>query len=203
MHGDTTRGSPTDRVWTAFVPRRSELRRRSDRLETAAHWVVLTALVLALPVVLALGSSHAQDLRDAAAAQRRVDHEVAATVIAVRPLESSARGEGSGLVEVTAGWSEPDGSVRTDVDVRSGDVRVGEPRSMWVDQSGHRVRPPTTDADAATRGYLAAAGLLAACSALLGGLLWMVRRRLDRARLREWDEDWLAFRRGRDRGVTG
>ncbi len=47
---------------------------------------------------------------------------------------------------------------------------------------------------------MAALGVLfGSCSALASALA-LVRRLLDRRRLRDWDEDWLAF--GRHRGTT-
>ncbi|WP_018332236.1 Rv1733c family protein [Actinomycetospora chiangmaiensis] len=198
------RGRWPDRVRTAFLPRRSALRRRSDCVETAARWIALALLTLAVPFVLVAGSSRSQGVRDDAAHARAVAHHVVGTVTAVRERASrSPDGASSGALDVTVAWTEPDGSVHATGDVTSVGTAPGRRWPMWVDGAGHRVRNPASEADAVVQGLVLVALLLGTAAAVLSGLVAVLRWWLDRRRLRQWDADWLAFHRGRDRGVTG
>jgi hypothetical protein len=201
MH--TTKGSLTDRLWTAFVPRRSELRRRSDRVETRARWVALVLLVVSVPFLLALGSARAQDVRDGAAAVRASASPVVATITQVVPRAATAGGVPSGAVDVTASWSGPDGAPHTVTGVELRGARVGDPWSAWVDAAGHQVRAPRTDGQATAEGVMLAGWLFLVLGLGLLAVLALLHRVLDRRRMADWDEDWALFRLGRGRGVTG
>lgn len=195
-------GSTADRVYSVLVPRPSSLRRSSDRWETAAGWVAVAVLLLLVPVVLALGSARAQQVRDEAVRVRATSHPVTGTVTAVSEWNV---GEGSGASHiVTVGWTEPDGSTHTAQRVMYDDTpAVGSPYSMWVDRSSQPTAPPPTEQDAGLQGWVADVGAFTATLIVLLVGLALVRRTLDRRRLRRWDEDWLAFRRRRDRGAAG
>ena len=198
------RGRGWDRIRTAFVPRRSALRRPSDRAETVARWVALVLLVLTVPFLLAAGSAQAQDVRDTSAHTRATAHEVVGTVVSARARPSrSADGSPSGAVDVTVAWTDPDGSGHVADDVSYTGTATGRPWPMWIDASGHRVRAPASETDAVVQGALLVVLLLTGATTALVGALALLRWVLDRGRLRQWDDDWAAFRRGRDRGVTG
>jgi hypothetical protein len=206
MAGDTdgtTRRSPWDRVWTAFVPRASAVRRSTDRTETIARWVALTLLMLSMPVLLVVGSAHTQQARDSAAAVRAIAHPVDAVVVGMRPEGIDARGERSGRTGLTVQWTEDDGTVRTASDHAYGEVRAGQHRAIWADASGRRVQAPATTAGTIAEGALLVVGLASGEVLLLGVLLWLLRVRLDRHRLRQWDEEWAALARRGNRGVMG
>lgn len=196
------RGTAADRVYTAFVPRRSKLRRPSDRWETVSRWVALVILLLLVPLVLQLGNARTQQVRDQAALVRATSHEVRATVVAVSAQPS---GEGAGGDHMlTVSWTEPDGSVHVAPTIAyDAAPPVGAPYPLWVDQQSRQVAPPSTERDAVLQGYVAeVAAVTGSLLVLLSGL-GLVRCLLDRYRLRQWDEDWLAFRRRRDRGAAG
>jgi hypothetical protein len=199
----TAKGTPTDRLWTAFVPRRSVLRRRSDRVETVARWVAVLLLVTSLPILLALGSGRAQHVRDEAAVARATSHEVTATITRVVPRATTAGATPTGAVDVTATWTAPDGTARTVTGVELRGARVGDPWSAWVDAADHQVRPPRTDAQASAEGVMTALWGLVAVGTGLVGLLAALHRVLDRRRMADWDEDWALFGLGRGRGVAG
>lgn len=198
-----TKGTLPDRLRTAFVPRRSTLRRPSDRTETIARWVALALLVIAVPFLLALGSGRAQDVRDGAALVRATAHPVTATITQVVPRAATAGAVPSGDVDVTATWTGPDGGTRTVTGVELRGARVGDPWSAWVDANGHQVRAPRSDAQATAEGVMLAFWTVLATGvglvALLGVLHWV----LDRRRFRDWDEDWALFGLGRSRGMSG
>lgn len=198
-----SRGSLPDRVWTAFVPRPSALRRRSDRVETAARWLALALLVLAVPVLLAVGSAHAQDVRDAAALERAADHPVTATVTQLVPQATVAEQVPSGTATVIATWVGPDATIHTVSGMGGPGVQIGEPWSAWVDASGHQVPAPATDGDAVIQEVLVAIWGLVVTAAVLGGALALLHHVLDVGRLRSWDENWAMYGRGQDHGMTG
>lgn len=193
-----------DRIRTAFVPRRSVLRRRSDRAETAARWAAVVLLVLAVPFLLAVGAARAQDVRDAAAHARATARPVVGTVTEVRPRPArSPDGTPSGGLDVTVSWTGPDGTVRTTRDTAFAGTVPGRRWPMWVDATGARVRTPASGADAVVQGVLLAGLLGSGAATVLAGLLAALRWSLDRARLRQWEADWAAFDRRRRRGLTG
>lgn len=198
----STTGSLPDRVWTAFVPRRSALRRPSDRAETIARWVALVLLVAAVPFLLTFGSTHAQQIRDEAARDRASSHPVSATVTRVVPRASTVSDVPSGVVDVTAAWTAPDGSTHTVTGVAFHGARVGDPWSGWVDAGGHQVRTPPSDTAATTHGVLLAFWAFVATATGLFGLLGVLHWILDRRRMHDWDEDWALFCLRRRRGPT-
>ncbi|NMO89467.1 hypothetical protein [Actinomycetospora sp. TBRC 11914] len=198
-----TKGSPTDRLWTAFVPRRSTLRRRSDRVETAARWAALALLVVLVPFLLALGSARAQHVRDQADLVRATAHPVAATITRVVPHLTPAGGPPTGSLDVTASWTAPDGTVRPVTGIELHPVHVGDRWSAWVDAAGHQVRPPMSDGQAALEGLALALWAFLTTGLGLVGLLAVLHRVLDRRRMADWDEAWALFEIGRGRGVAG
>lgn len=199
----TRRGSPADRLWTTFVPRRSILRRRSDRVETVARWVAVVLLLVSVPFLLAVGSARAQHVRDDAAVARATSHQVPATITRVVPRLTTVDGTPSGAVDVTATWTAPDGSPRTASGVELGGARVGDPWSAWVDAADHQVPAPRTEAQATAEGVMVALWAFFAAGAALLGVLALLHRVLDARRMADWDEDWALFRLGRGRGVAG
>ena len=199
------RGSTTDRVCAVLVPRPSRLRRSSDRWETASGWVALVLLVLLTPLMLALGGARTQDVRDQAGAVRATSHQVDATVVAVATQpETNADGTPSDDFVVTVSWTEPGGPARVVTQDNLGHTtRVGDAWALWVGPDLVPVDPPSTGQAAELEGLVAGIGAFLASCVALATALALVRWLLDRRRLRQWAEDWLAFERRRDRGPTG
>jgi hypothetical protein len=198
------RRSTTDRVCTVLVPRRSRLRRSSDRWETASAWGALVLLVLLMPVMLVVGVAQTQAIRDQAAAVRATAHQVDATVTAVatRP-EANEDGTPSDDLLVTVSWVEPDGAHVAPQVTYAAAPRVGDTWPLWVAPDRSPVQPPATDQDAELQGLVTAIGaVLVSCGALVSSLV-LARWLLDRRRLRQWGQDWLAFERHRNRGAAG
>jgi hypothetical protein len=199
------RGSTIDRVCMVLVPLRSRLRRSSDRWETASAWAALVLLVLLMPVMLVVGGAQTQAARDQAAAVRATSHQVTAIVIAVSTgPETAADGTPSDDLIVTVSWIEPDGPAHTAPQDSYGKApRVGDTWPLWVNRDLSPVQPPSTEPDAELEGLLTAIVAFLGMCVVLASALALVRWLLDRDRLRQWDEDWLAFERRRNRGPTG
>lgn len=189
------RTTEATRRWIgAFVPRRSELRRRSDRIEVGARWVLLLLGLLFLPVALAVGSETTARLEPQVAVQQAERHQVTATVTA--EPERLADGQDDA---VTAVWRAPvrwiaaDGTERVArADVPSG-ARPGDVAVLWVDGRDRPTPPPMRADQPAAQGVFVTVCLVLAelvvSLLLLAALRWV----LDRARLRAWDDAWRRF----------
>ncbi|WAU81353.1 hypothetical protein O1Q96_17125 [Streptomyces sp. Qhu-G9] len=159
------------------------LRRRSDKLEA---WTVLAVWLLALLAGTLAGL----------AAARSVEHSLARERVEWRPvlaqLTERAPGTASGPERVWAEvrWSAADGTTH------EGQTRVepgstaGTPVRVWTDPEGRLVTRPVTEAQASLRAGLIGTllGVIAAAVPFAGGRL--VRGRLERRRLDQWDAEW-------------
>ncbi|MFJ5266083.1 hypothetical protein ACIQAC_37055 [Streptomyces sp. NPDC088387] len=178
--------------------RSNPLRRPSDRTEA---WVVLATWALTVLVGALGGLATAGSVEHSLARERAEWRPVTARLTGDAP--GTARGS-SGVDRVWAevGWTAPDGSAR------SGQARVvpgsgeGSAVTVWTDPNGRLVTEPASAAQARVRS--SAIGCLAGLSAAMlpiaaGG---MVRARMERRRLDQWDTDWAHFDalRGRQTG---
>ncbi|MGW1541701.1 Rv1733c family protein [Streptomyces sp. NPDC002309] len=179
------------RVWLWRL-RRNPLLRRSDRVEA---WVLLGAWALTVPAGLLAGQTVGRAVEGEPARERvewrRVEARLTQPVGGSSPAGFGAPGIERVWAEVR--WSAPDGSERIgQARVRPGSA-VGTPVTVWTDRQGRLVTEPTTPSEARVRARLvgALAGLGAAALPLAGGRL--LRDRLERARLDQWETDWARF----------
>ncbi|MFF5757827.1 hypothetical protein OG481_00870 [Streptomyces longwoodensis] len=171
--------------------RRNPLKRRADTLEA---WVLLGAWAITLLVGVFTGW----------AAAGAVEHELARERATWRPLQGLLTEQAPGKASAQPGaagdrvwakvrWTAPDGSSHT------GQVRVdpGSPAystvTLWTDPRGHLVTEPADPDQARVRAALV--GVLAGCACaavpFVGGRL--LRGRLERRRVDQWDADWARF----------
>ncbi|GLZ49657.1 membrane protein [Actinomycetospora sp. NBRC 106375] len=189
---DTTEA--TRRVIGAFVPRPSTLRRRSDRIEVGARWVLLVLGLMLLPVFLTIGSSVTARLTPQIATQQAERHQVTAVVLAPPENDTGARpnAESYGF-RAPVGWTAADGTRRVVVTHVPSDTRRGDTRTLWVDRADRPTVAPMTPAYPAGQGILTTLFLvvldLVVSLQLLAALRWV----LDRARLRAWERAWRRF----------
>lgn len=189
----TTGTGAVHRAIGLFVPKRSTLRRRSDRVEVAARWVLLLVGLLAVPVALAVGSQVTADLAPQVAAQRAERHQVVGEVMA-DPRQVSPRPDVVvDEVRAPVRWTAADGTTREAVVRVPERARPGDTRVLWVDAADRPTGEPMDPGLPVTQGVATALvillGDLLLSAALLAGLRWL----LDRARLRAWDEAWRRF----------
>lgn len=192
-----------ERIRTALFPRRSALRRRSDRLETAALRFAVVMLLLVIPCAIVLGQRGAQDAQQAADATRATAHPVDATVLAAPAAASPAVGYTGGLSDVDVAWVEPDLSRHTASVPAAPSLETGDRIRLWIGPGDRPVVPPASASDATIEGIVDAVGALVGAALVLGSVLLALRFALDRGRMRDWDADWWAFVHRRDRGTTG
>jgi hypothetical protein len=177
-----------------FLPKRSSLRRRSDRIELLARWVLLLVGLVAIPVALTIGSEVTAALGPQVQEQWAERHQVRATVLARPEDHNAAR---SDVIDddrrAPVRWTAADGTPRV-AEIRVGSTtRSGEPRVLWVDREDRPTHAPLAASYAVGQGLMVTLlillGDLLISLALLTGLRWV----LDRVRLRAWDEAWRRF----------
>ncbi|MEU8585946.1 hypothetical protein AB0C59_02900 [Streptomyces sp. NPDC048664] len=170
--------------------RSSPLRRRVDTLEA---WVVLAVWTVTVIAGVLAGVAAAHSVERDLARERATWHPLAALLAEDAPKETAATAAGGGRVWATARWTSADGSTRT------GQVRVaarspeGTAVTVWTDRGGSLVTTPDTASEARTRANLFGAlmGAGAAAVPLMAGRV--VRDRLERRRMEQWDEAWARF----------
>jgi hypothetical protein len=175
----------------AFVPRRSELRRRSDRIEVGARWALLLLGLLLVPVALSIGSEVTARLEPQVAAQQADRRTVRAEVLDAPTDEAPESAAGSW--RAPAAWIAADGTRRVAPIRVPAEVRTGDVRTIWVDTQDRLTAAPMPPGHPAGQGFLTTMtillGDLVLSLVLLAGLRWV----LDRARLREWEAAWRRF----------
>jgi hypothetical protein len=168
--------------------RRNPLRRHSDVVEA---WIVLAGWVLALVVGVLAGLWAAQYSQSAFAARLAQVRPVPAVLTddAARS-PSSGRGYDDGRVWAAVRWTDPDGVVHTDRAKVAPGVPVGTQVTVWTNQADRIVQAPVTGAAADLQSALTGVLVAPAAGALVWGAGRLVRGRLIRRRLAEWDEEW-------------
>jgi hypothetical protein len=168
------------------------LRRTTDWTESAAAAALLAVFVLLTPVAAMLTGQWAYQ-KGAAAEQAQAgdSHEVRARVVDTRSV-GSASADGTAMQSsATVRWAGPDGRSHRDTLRVSTATDKGDTVPVWIDAQGRQVSPPLTHsqvvANAVTTGLLTVAG----AAVLLGGVWYLLRRRLDRVRMDEWEAEWL------------
>jgi hypothetical protein len=166
---------------------RNPLRRTSDRIESWLTFVVVMAILLIAPWTgwWAARSVYQDDLRTIAW-QRQ--HRFAVTAVLV---EDAVAADGTRSAPRTpARWTGPDGAGHTGMIFAEAGVRRGSAVPLWVDEHGIAVAPPertNAPTDAVMAALLAAGGVVTGLAGLRRIVVW----RLNRRRLRAWQEEWL------------
>ncbi|MGW7524129.1 Rv1733c family protein [Streptomyces sp. NPDC054783] len=168
--------------------RRNPLRRHSDVVEA---WIVLVTWVLAVLGGAAAGFLAAQTAGAAFSARQAQVHAVSA-VVTDGAARTPAYGTGYDDGRVWAGvrWTDAHGTVHTDRAKVLPGAPTGSQVTVWTNRAGHVVSAPVTGAAADLQAALT--GFLVAPSAgtAVWGAGWVVRSRLIRRRMAEWDEEW-------------
>ncbi|GGL86590.1 hypothetical protein GCM10010129_32920 [Streptomyces fumigatiscleroticus] len=169
--------------------RRNPLRRRADAVEA---WVVLGFGVLTVLTGVLAGLAASRSVEHGLARERAEWRPVVARLSEPAPAQppSHARESRGERVWARARWTAPDGTVRSGhLRVRAGSA-AGTGVTVWTDERGSLVARPATVSEARLRASLIGtlAGVSAAAVPVAGGGL--VRRRLERRRMDEWDTEW-------------
>ncbi|MDL5199996.1 hypothetical protein [Streptomyces sp. ALI-76-A] len=172
--------------------RRNPLKRRADRVEA---WVVLGAWALTVLAGVLAGLGAARTVEHGLARERVEWRPVAAHLTERAPGTAVAHSRTSSGERVWAEvrWTVPDGSTHT------GQARVdpgsppGTPVTIWTDPEGALVTKPATAAQARLRAALTGGliGVGAGALPFVGGRV--LRGRLERGRMDQWDAEWARF----------
>lgn len=172
--------------------RRNPLKRRADTVEA---WVVLGAWALTVLAGVLAGWAAARSVEHGLARERVEWRPTTGRLTEQAPGKPPARlGSSSGdHVWAKVGWTGPDGSAHT------GQIRVapgsaaGTRVTVWTDREGRLVTEPDGVGQARLRAALVGglAGVTAAAVPFAGGR--MLRGRLERCRVEQWDTEWARF----------
>ncbi|MFH7334298.1 hypothetical protein [Streptomyces sp. KHY 26] len=168
--------------------RRNPLRRHSDVVEA---WIVLAAWVLVLFCGVLAGLLAAQASAASYAARLAQVHPVTAVLTdQAAPTPAAGTGYDDGRVWATVRWTDPDGSVHTDRAKVVPGVPAGSSVTVWANHADHVVAPPVTGASADLQAALTGVLVGPSAGAAVWCASWLVRNRLIRRRMAEWDEEW-------------
>jgi len=182
-------GVTAGRLVRRFTLGSGSLKRGSDRVQFAARVLLLTLLVTAAPVALAVAGATGSQTRSLADAQAAVRHQVDATLLADAPPAGDAS-HGAVVSPVRASWTAPSGIEREGIiDVRA-DVEAGNTVTIWVDRAGGWTRRPLGTADVVSRAIAYGVATFLGISTLATAGYLVVSALLDRHRMRRWAADW-------------
>ena len=163
--------------------RRNPLRRHSDVVE---GWIVLAVWMFAILAAVVAGAMAAQ------AVGRSIQvHAVSAVLTdAAARTPADTGGYDDGRVWAAVRWTDADGSVhRGQAKVFPG-APVGTHVKVWTTRGQRVVFAPVTGAAATLEAAMAGALVAPAAGAAVWGMGRVVRGRLIRRRMAEWDVEW-------------
>ena len=178
--------------WLGFD--RNPMRRGTDRVEAALRLVMILLMVLAVPAAAVVAGRWADHYGlHLAQVQRAANHQVTAVLLEDAPV--------TGVPDpytnvptawVPARWQPPGQPPRTGQVLALAGARRGSTVRTWVDPSGAVTDPPLERRIVVGNVWIAvtATCLLSWMLLLAAGVL--VRRVLDRRRLRAWEAEWRA-----------
>ncbi|MEV6738783.1 hypothetical protein AB0N14_18340 [Streptomyces sp. NPDC051104] len=167
--------------------RRNPLRRRSDALEA---WVVLAVWAVTVVGGVLTGWAATHSVERGLAEERARWHPVVALLTQDAPKGGAAGGQ---RVWAKVRWTGQDGSSHAGQARVAAGSPTGTAVTVWTDPEGSLVTQPATESQAqvraATVGLLVGAG--AAAVPFVGGRI--LRERMERRRMAQWDEAWARF----------
>jgi hypothetical protein len=171
-------------------PGRNPLARGSDRVEALTWAATLIALLMAIPVALAVGTVVRVDLAARAHQEATTRHQETAVLVAdAHPGEH--RVPVLRQVRTPATWAGPDGTVHGEVPAPA-DARAGETVRVWVDGAGRPVPRPIDGTVVASNALVAGLVTLMLSTTVVGTGQVVVCQVLWRHRARQWTADWAA-----------
>jgi hypothetical protein len=173
---------------------RNPLRRGTDRVESALRLVMILLVVTAVPAAAVAAGRWADHYAlHRAQAQRAVDHQVTAVLLEDAPAVGIPDPYTSVQTAwVPARWQPPRQPPRTGEVLALTGAHKGSTVRTWIDPSGAVTDPPLDRRFIVGDVWLAvmATCLMSWLLLLVAGVL--VRRGLDRRRLRAWEAEWRA-----------
>ena len=173
---------------------RNPLRRGTDRVESALRLLMILLVVTAVPAAAVAAGRWADHYAlHRAQAERAVDHQVTAVLLADAPAVGIPDPYTSVQTAwVPARWQPPGQPPRTGEVLTLTGAHKGSTVRTWINPSGAVTDPPLDRRFVVGDAWLAvmATCLVSWLLLLVTGVL--VRRGLDRRRLRAWEAEWRA-----------
>ncbi len=186
----STPPGPGRRALRCLMPGRNPLARTSDRLEAVSWVAVAIALLLAVPIALAVSTVVRVDLVSQAHEQAATRHQEDAVLLADAAAEED-RYPGVRSVRAPAVWTGPGGTVRGEVPAPV-DARAGESVLIWVDEAGRQVQRPIDRAVVVGNALIAGILTFLLLAAVVVTAQVALGRLLERHRARQWAAEWAA-----------
>ncbi|MEU5439870.1 Rv1733c family protein [Streptomyces griseofuscus] len=168
--------------------RHNPLKRHSDVVEA---WIVLVTWALALLGGVLAGVVAAQATDSAFAARRAQVHAVSA-VLTDGAAKAPPGGSGyeDGRVWAAVRWTDAVGEVHIGQAKIFPGSPVGSRLTVWTDHTGRIVSPPPSGTGATLQVVLTGVLVAPPAGATVWAGGWLIRTRLLRRRLAEWEEEW-------------
>ncbi|MGQ4601219.1 Rv1733c family protein [Nocardia sp. R6R-6] len=166
---------------------RNPLRRRADRVQTGVAALLALVFLIIVPVLAVIVGGGVYRMETAAVqAETARLHRVDATVIEAgrAPLYAP-------VIPARVSWKDAAGGTHTGDYQSTTVVQPGSTVSIWLNDGGSIVEPPSSTR-AVSKAVLLTSAALVGVAVVHGGSYWLVRRRLDRRRLRQWETEWVA-----------
>jgi hypothetical protein len=169
--------------WWSRVGSRNPLVRSSDRIEAMVLSLAVLLTLVAVPIAGAIGTFVYESHARVYAEESQTTHQVTATMIedgkvVTRPKSLS--------FTAPATWSAA-GRGHSEIVMWPDQVKAGDRQSIWVNDDGAQVGPPSSSSDAAADAVGIAINVWFGVAAASAGLVYVVRRGLDRRRYAQWD----------------
>ena len=177
--------------WLGFD--RNPLRRGTDRVEGALRLVMIILVVAVIPAAVAAGRWADHYALHRAQTQMALDHQV--TAVLLRDAPAIGTPDPYTSVQTTwvlARWQPPGQPPRTGEVLAVAGARKGSTVRTWIDPSGAVTDPPLDHRVIVGNVWLAVMMTCLVSWVLLLAAWMLVRRVLDRRRLRAWEAEWRA-----------
>lgn len=173
------------RAWWIRLVGGNPLVRRSDRTEAWVSALAVLIIAIAAPVAGAIGTSvyDAQahlSAEEGKSRQRVVAIALGETSVVVLPADVE--------FDVRATWSVA-GREHDEIVVWPDEAKAGDQETIWVDDQGQQVTPPSPRSRAVGDAVGVALSLWLGAIAVGAGGVSMTRRRLDRGRYSRWEHE--------------
>jgi hypothetical protein len=171
----------------------SPLRRRTDRMESAARVLLGLLFLVGGPLLASMAGRWMQHAGQDEMRQQQSWRQVNAVVLQSAPRPFYSYGSIS-TYWVAGRWRAPSGASRTgEVPAQAG-VPAGASVKIWVNEAGRMTgRPPLTGQVVVLRMVLAEVVAVGGLVVVLSLLYSLIRWQLNRRRMAYWAMEWAAF----------
>lgn len=168
---------------------RNAMARRSDRVESAAAACLLVLFLISLP--LAAWAGQAMYAGDAAHARavRASGHYANAMLLQNAPTAAGTDGT-TADAWVKARWYAPDRQVHIDQVQATPGAQAGALVPIWINRQGEQTDPPATGATIVANATAFGLTIALGAGCVLEVVRRMLRWRLNRSRLMDWEAEW-------------